>query len=75
VLVKRVATVGATTVELVGDNAGASTDSRVFGTVAITALQGRAVYRYAPGERAGWLRRPRPRRPAGTIAGAWRLPE
>lgn len=53
-LVKRVAAVGPHGVEVRGDNAAASTDSRVFGPV--PAVWGRAVYRYAPAARAGWLR-------------------
>ena len=73
-VVKRVAAVDARTVELVGDNADHSTDSRVFGRVAISALEGRAVYRYAPAQRAGRLRRARRSLPAGTIAGAWPSP-
>ena len=74
VVVKRVAAVDALTAELVGDNPEASTDSRVFGRVSVSALQGRAVYRYAPAGRAGWLEPRRRRRPAGTIASAWRSP-
>lgn len=41
-----------------GDNPAASTDSRAFGTVPTTAVQGRVVYRYHPRERAGRLTRP-----------------
>ena len=73
-LVKRVGAIDATTVELVGDNAAASTDSRAFGRVPIASLQGRVVYRYAPAGRVGPLGRRRRPRPAGTIAGAWRSP-
>jgi nickel-type superoxide dismutase maturation protease len=59
-IVKRVAAVdrAAGTVTVIGDNAGASTDSRAFGPVPIGQVVGRAVYRYAPVERAGRLRRP-----------------
>lgn len=39
-----------------GDNTGASTDSRHFGPVPLTSVVGRAVYRYHPPDRAGWLR-------------------
>jgi signal peptidase I len=60
ILVKRVAAVdrAAGTVDVRGDAAGASTDSREFGPVARTALVGRVVRRYgaAGGARSG----PRP---------------
>ena len=58
-VIKRVvATTGAGLV-LEGDNPRASTDSRVFGEVDATTVQGRAVYRYAPPERRGFVgRRP-----------------
>jgi inner membrane protease subunit 1 len=59
-IVKRVVGVGAGgLVEVGGDNADASTDSRHFGPVAVGALRGRAVYRYHPADRAGRLPRPR----------------
>jgi nickel-type superoxide dismutase maturation protease len=74
-IVKRVAAVDGLTAELVGDNAAASTDSSVFGRVAVSDIQGRAVYRYGPVQRAGWLEPRRRRRRAGTIAGAWPSPE
>ncbi|HWH31677.1 MAG TPA: nickel-type superoxide dismutase maturation protease [Egibacteraceae bacterium] len=54
-LVKRVADIQGAGVVLVGDNAAASTDSRAFGPVPRERLRGRAVYRYAPSERAGLL--------------------
>ncbi|HET7488802.1 MAG TPA: nickel-type superoxide dismutase maturation protease [Acidimicrobiales bacterium] len=54
-LVKRVAAVGPAGVEVVGDNGGLSTDSRVFGPVPVA--WGRVVYRYAPAARAGRLGR------------------
>ncbi|HET9689827.1 MAG TPA: nickel-type superoxide dismutase maturation protease [Acidimicrobiales bacterium] len=56
VLVKRVAAVGASGVDVRGDAVGASTDSRHFGLVARRSIVGRAVWRYAPPERAGRLR-------------------
>ncbi len=61
-LVKRAAAVDKDlgTVTVLGDNATASTDSRTFGPVGRRRLLGRAVYRYAPRERAGRLRRPVP---------------
>lgn len=43
---------------VLGDNAGSSTDSRTLGPVAIQAVEGRAVYRYHPADRAGWVGRP-----------------
>ena len=54
-LVKRVSAVdrAAGTVELSGDDPGASTDSRAFGPVPLTSVVGRAVYRYAPPGRTG----------------------
>ena len=52
--VKRLARVHSDGVELAGDNRSASTDSRMFGKVALGALAGRAVYRYAPPDRVGW---------------------
>jgi signal peptidase I len=56
-LVKRVAAVAPAGVEVLGDNAGASRDSRSFGVVPPSALLGRAVYRYFPAARSGSLRR------------------
>ncbi len=55
VLVKRVGTVDrhAATVEVLGDDASASTDSRSFGPVPRSLVLGRAVYRYAPPGRVG----------------------
>ena len=40
-------------VEVVGDDPGASTDSRTFGPVPVASVLGRAVYRYAPAGRSG----------------------
>lgn len=57
-VVKRVSAVGPAGVEVLGDNAPASTDSRSFGPV--RNVWGTAVYRYAPAARAGRLRRPDP---------------
>jgi len=55
VLVKRVGSVdrGSGTVEVLGDSADGSTDSRTFGPVPRSAVVGRAVYRYAPAGRTG----------------------
>ena len=56
-LVKRVAGLDGDEAVLVhGDNAAASTDSRVFGAVPRRAVRGRPVYRYFPPGREGWLR-------------------
>jgi len=55
-LVKRAAEVNGGWVELRGDNAGASTDSREFGAVPVAEIRGRAVRRYAPSHRRGWVR-------------------
>ncbi len=54
VLVKRVASVdpSAGTLEVRGDAADASTDSRTFGPLTRSDLVGRAVYRYAPAGRS-----------------------
>ena len=52
-IVKRVASVDGASVVVLGDNAEASTDSRTFGPVELSAVLGRAVYRYAPTARAG----------------------
>lgn len=55
VLVKRVGTVDRVrgTVEVLGDDPGASTDSREFGLVPRSLVVGPAVYRYAPPGRVG----------------------
>ena len=57
-LVKRVSEVDHRSglVTVVGDNPGASTDSRVFGPVPRRAVVGRVVYRYAPAGRTGRVR-------------------
>jgi nickel-type superoxide dismutase maturation protease len=46
------------TVEVEGDAAEASTDSRTFGPVPVRSVVGPAVYRYAPPHRRGPLPRP-----------------
>jgi mitochondrial inner membrane protease subunit 1 len=52
--VKRVSVVGDDrSIEIVGDNASASTDSRHFGPVPADLVVGRVVYRYLPAHRAG----------------------
>jgi nickel-type superoxide dismutase maturation protease len=54
-MVKRVAALSADGVTLLGDNPPASTDSRTFGPLPPDMVKGRAVYRYAPSNRAGRL--------------------
>ena len=54
-LVKRVHRAEADRVDVRGDNPPASTDSRHFGLLPTAAVRGRAVYRYHPPERSGWL--------------------
>jgi len=56
-LVKRVEGMIGEDVYLAGDNPDASTDSREFGAVARSGIEGRVVYRYWPAERAGSLLR------------------
>ena len=53
-LVKRVHAVSPTGVEVRGDNAAASTDSRRFGPVPRRSVRGRVIYRYHPPGQAGW---------------------
>lgn len=53
IMVKRVAARGAEGITVLGDNAAASTDSRVLGPVPPAAIRGRAVYRYFPETRRG----------------------
>jgi len=55
-LVKRAEEVNGGWVELRGDNAAASTDSREFGAVPVSEVRGRAVRRYAPSHRRGRVR-------------------
>ncbi len=58
-LVKRVAAVTADgRLVVVGDEPGASTDSRTFGPVAPSLVRGQAVHRYAPPGRTGRMPRP-----------------
>ena len=56
VLVKRIHSIHKGLVDVRGDNAGESTDSRHFGRVPRSSVIGRALYRYAPSERSGRLR-------------------
>ncbi len=56
-LIKRVASIddAASSAELRGDAAEASTDSREFGAIPLSAIRWRAVFRYWPPQRAGPL--------------------
>jgi len=56
-VVKRVGTVGADGLTVVGDNPAASTDSRTFGPVPRGLVRGRVVYRYWPEGRRGRILR------------------
>ncbi|TML93370.1 MAG: nickel-type superoxide dismutase maturation protease [Actinobacteria bacterium] len=56
-IVKRVDRVEGDAVTVLGDNSGASTDSRCFGPVDRRELRGRAIYRYWPENRRGRLTR------------------
>src|SRR3954454_25229238 len=57
VIVKRAAVLADDGVVVLGDDPGASTDSRTFGPVSRALIIGVAEYRYAPPERATRLRR------------------
>lgn len=59
-VVKRLVSVGRDGLEVRGDDAGSSTDSRTYGPVAGTAVRGIVVYRYHPAARRGRLRRSPP---------------
>lgn len=62
IVVKRVAALLAgRRYDLRGDKPCASTDSRTYGPVSHRHLLGRAVYRYAPAGRIGWIRAGSPR--------------
>jgi len=54
-MVKRVAARGPDGITVLGDNAGASTDSRQIGPLPPSAIRGRAFYRYFPTGRRGRL--------------------
>jgi nickel-type superoxide dismutase maturation protease len=53
-MIKRVARLDSRTVEVLGDNPDASTDSRHFGPIDRQAIVGRVLLRYGPPDRAGW---------------------
>jgi len=54
-ILKRVAVRDASGLTVLGDNSGASTDSRTWGRVDPSTVRGRAVYRYFPDSRRGLL--------------------
>ena len=54
-ILKRVAGVSERACTVVGDNPDESTDSRTFGPVPLANVVGRALFRYAPVGRIGWL--------------------
>jgi nickel-type superoxide dismutase maturation protease len=54
-LIKRVHAMYGSTVDVRGDNEGASTDSRLFGPIPRSEVAGRVLYRYAPPGRARWM--------------------
>lgn len=55
VLVKRIRSIGREGVDVRGDNPGASTDSRHFGSIPPGSVVGTVVYRYHPPDRTGWI--------------------
>jgi len=54
-LIKRVANLAAGRITLRGDNSAASTDARTFGPLAVGAVSWRAIARYWPRHRMGWM--------------------
>ena len=54
-VLKRVASVADGACIVLGDQAEESTDSRTFGPVQLADVLGRAVFRYGPITRMGWL--------------------
>jgi nickel-type superoxide dismutase maturation protease len=54
-MLKRVASVGEGACTVLGDHPEESTDSRTFGPVQLGNVVGRAIFRYGPITRAGWL--------------------
>jgi nickel-type superoxide dismutase maturation protease len=54
-MLKRVAGVAGTTCTVLGDRPEESTDSRTFGPVPLANVLGRALFRYGPIGRIGWI--------------------
>jgi nickel-type superoxide dismutase maturation protease len=54
-MLKRVAEVADGACTVLGDRAEESTDSRTFGPVPLANVLGRALFRYGPIGRIGWL--------------------
>ena len=54
-MLKRVAAVADGACTVLGDRPSESTDSRAFGPVQLVDVLGRAVFRYGPITRMGWL--------------------
>ena len=54
-MLKRVAAVAEEVCTVLGDRADQSTDSRTFGPVPLANVLGRALFRYGPIRRIGWL--------------------
>jgi inner membrane protease subunit 1 len=54
-MLKRVSGVADGTCTVLGDRPEESTDSRTFGPVPVANVLGRALFRYAPIGRIGWL--------------------
>ncbi len=55
-VIKRLVSFDRDSFELLGDNSGASTDSRTIGRFPVECLIGRVVYRYYPLSAAGRVR-------------------
>jgi nickel-type superoxide dismutase maturation protease len=55
IMLKRVATVAGDACTVLGDRPETSTDSRTFGAVPLANVLARAVFRYGPIRRIGWL--------------------
>ena len=55
VMLKRVAAVSDGACTVLGDRSEESTDSRTFGPVPLANVLGRALFRYGPITRMGWL--------------------
>jgi signal peptidase I len=54
-MLKRIAGVSGGTCTVLGDRPEESTDSRTFGPVPLASVLGRALFRYGPIGRIGWI--------------------